>query len=337
MKKQRFVKYGMGVIISVFLIVSVAGIVCAAGKKYYFVTGSGSTTSATYAHIVALTSIITKEVPEIAGIRVMETAGGVENTKLFARGELELTSSSTFETLDLYNGTGRFKGKPMRDARMIFNEAVKLQQYFVVKASGVTSLKGLDGKPFGAGAPGSGSERHTKRIYKTLGIAPKWYSASWKHLTAATIDGKIIGFAKSGGAADAMITQVAARKPIRFLGMTPDQRKKILALGFLPLVLKAGSYPGQDKDVTTVGYTMPWLIKKDLPVDLVYKMVKAVNEKYTELAKVSGIAKGTIKMWGSVAGCTVTMPIIKLHAGTYKYLKELGLKVPKEIVPPEAK
>jgi len=66
-------------------------------------------------------------------------------------------------------------------------------------------------------------------------------------------------------------------------------------------------------------------------------MVKAVNEKYTELARVSGIAKGTIKMWGSVAGCTVTMPIIKLHAGTYKYLKELGLKVPKEIVPPEAK
>lgn len=307
-----------------------------AAEKYNFFCGSSASTSTTYAHAIAIAAAIMKEVPEV-NIKVMETAGGLENTRLYARGENEITSSTSFEVRDLYNGKGKFEGKPMPTARLIFNEAPKAQQYFVTKASGVASLVELQGKPFGSGATGSTSEVHTKKIFEALGIQPKWFSSSWDHLTQAAADGRIVGFAKSGGGADAMIVQVAVSKPIKFLGMTKEQRDKITALGYLPISIKRGTYPGQDEEVQTVCYTMPWLIKKELPEQLVYRMLKAVNKHYTEMAKTDAMAQETIDMFGSVIDATVKVPTIPLHLGAYKYLRELGVQIPEVMVPPEAK
>ena len=307
-----------------------------AAQKYNFFCGSSASTSTTYAHSIAIAEAIGREVPELT-IKVMETAGGLENTRLYARGEHEITSSTTFEAKDLYNGKGKFEGKPMPNARLIFNEAPKAQQYFVVKTSNVNSLVELQGKPFGSGATGSTSEVHTKKIFDALGIQPKWFSSSWDHLTKGVQDGRIIGFAKSGGGADSMIVEVAVSKPIRFLGMSKEQRDKIIALGYLLISIKWGTYPGQNEEVSTVCYTMPWLIKKDLPEDLVYRMVKAVDKHYREIAKTDAMAQETIDMFGSLIEATVKTPTIPLHPGAYKYLRELGVQIPEVMVPPEAR
>jgi len=326
----------LSLILGFVLVIGIVNIALSA-QPYLIISASCATTSATYGHIVSINKLMSEKVPEIGNIRIMETAGGVENTMLYGRGDVEIAPSTSFESKDLYNGEGKFKGKANPNSRLLFNEAPKIQQYFIVKESGVNTLQELTGKPFSAGAVGSGSERHTKETFAVLGIEPKWFPASWKHLTDAVLDGRIIGFAKSGGPGDAMINQIAATKPIVFLGLNSEQKNKMLALKYLPITLKAGSYPGQSIDIDCIGYTMPWLVKKDLPVDVVYQMAKAVNENYKEVARGSSIAKETIDMFGSVAAATVKMPIIPLHLGTYKYLKELGMKIPEEIVPPEAK
>ena len=115
-----------------------------AAEKYNFFCGSSASTSTTYSHVIAIAEAIMKEVPEVM-IKVMETAGGAENTLLYARGELEITPSAPFEARDLYYGKGKFEGKAMPNARVIFHEAHKLMHFFVTKASGVASLVELQG------------------------------------------------------------------------------------------------------------------------------------------------------------------------------------------------
>ena len=46
--------------------------------------------------------------------------------------------------------------------------------------------------------------------------------------------------------------------------------------GYHKLVIKAGTYPKQDKDVPAIGYTTHVIAACDLPEDTVYKMTKAM-------------------------------------------------------------
>ena len=46
--------------------------------------------------------------------------------------------------------------------------------------------------------------------------------------------------------------------------------------GYNKLIIKAGTYPKQDKDVPVIGYSTHIVVACDLPEDTVYKMTKAM-------------------------------------------------------------
>ena len=46
--------------------------------------------------------------------------------------------------------------------------------------------------------------------------------------------------------------------------------------GYHKIVIKAGTYPKQDKDVPVIGYSTHVVVACDLPDDTVYKMTKAM-------------------------------------------------------------
>jgi len=88
--------------------------------------------------------------------------------------------------------------------------------------------------------------------------------------------------------------------------------------GYNRLVIKAGTYPKQDKDVPVIGYSTHVVAACDLPEDTVYKMTRAMAENVGAMAAVVKPIEGlTAKDMAIDIG-------VPLHKGAAKYYKEKG-------------
>ncbi|MBP8009808.1 MAG: TAXI family TRAP transporter solute-binding subunit, partial [Oscillospiraceae bacterium] len=83
--------------------------------------------------------------------------------------------------------------------------------------------------------------------------------------------------------------------------------------------LAAGTYTGQDADVTCVAIQATLVASEELSEDVVYEFVKAMFDNKDALTE--GHAKfGFLDPETASAGATVTM-----HPGAEKYYKEIGV------------
>jgi TRAP-type uncharacterized transport system substrate-binding protein len=74
---------------------------------------------------------------------------------------------------------------------------------------------------------------------------------------------------------------------------------------------------------------------KDMPADVIYKILKAVYAKRADMAKVDA----TFREGDLVNFPKLTMEYcdVPLHPGAVKFFRELGLKIPDNLLPPEMK
>lgn len=109
----------------------------------------------------------------------------------------------------------------------------------------------------------------------------------------------------------------------RLVGMSDDQIKKINAkYPFLqPLIIPAGSYPGQAEPLKTVGSFSFLLVRADLPEELAYRLAKAIHKGQPELAKRLTQGRDTLPQntWHAAGDPN------RIHPGARRYLAELGL------------
>jgi TRAP transporter TAXI family solute receptor len=88
--------------------------------------------------------------------------------------------------------------------------------------------------------------------------------------------------------------------------------------GYIKRVVKAGTYPKQDKDVPVIGYSTHIVAACDLPEDVVYRITKAMAENVDDMAAVvKPIAGLTPKDMAIDIG-------VPFHKGAAKYYKEKG-------------
>jgi TRAP transporter TAXI family solute receptor len=84
------------------------------------------------------------------------------------------------------------------------------------------------------------------------------------------------------------------------------------------LVIKAGTYPKQDKDVPVIGYSTHIIVACDLPEDTVYRMTKVMAQNVDAMAAiVKSISGLTPKDMAVDMG-------IPFHKGAAKFYKEAG-------------
>jgi TRAP transporter TAXI family solute receptor len=88
--------------------------------------------------------------------------------------------------------------------------------------------------------------------------------------------------------------------------------------GHNKLIIKAGTYPKQDKDVPVIGYSTHVVVACDLPEDVVYRMVKTMASNVDDMAAVvKAIAGSTPKDMALDIG-------VPFHKGAAKFYKEAG-------------
>lgn len=288
--------------------------------------GTGGTGGVYYPLGGAIANLLSKRLPDVQ-VTAEVTGGGVDNIRLLATGQTDMGMVGTDVAGDALTGTGRFKDKvPLRTLANLYSSPI---QVVTIEGTGIATFADLKGKRVSTGAPGSATETQAFRMLEAAGLDRnsdiKRERLSVAESASALKDRKIDAFVWGGGVPTAAVTDLAATpgvkvKLIDFRELLEPIVKKYGRI-FAPSVIKAGSYPGQDKDNLGFTYWNALTTTDKMPDDLAYAITKAIFEHKADLVAVHREADNI-----DLKTQTDAESASPYHPGTLKYLREKGAR-----------
>lgn len=326
-------------ITAVGLCLAAMGTASAEDKNYILATAS---TGGTYYPVgVAIATLSKIKLQPKLGISLsaISSAGSGENVKLLRDNEAQFAILQGLYGLYAVQGTDEFasvgKQTHLRSISMLWQNV----EHFVldndyVKTGTIEDMKNAKGKTVALGSKNSGTLGSNKHLLANFGLdVDKDFEllyAGYGPSSQALQDGQVVGFSTPAGAPVGAVINAFAQKgsDITLLGFTPEQVEK--ANGGLelwtPYVIKAGTYPSLDKDVTTVAQPNFLAVRHDIDDETVYQLTKAL---YENLPFLNSIHKATTAMSLDQAIAGLPAP---LHPGAARYYKEQGIQIPKRLI-----
>lgn len=186
-------------------------------------------------------------------ILAKNTAGSAANIRLLEEGFIDLGIVQA-DVLQDYFMRNRMVSAIAAVAGL-YTESIQI----VVSAdSDIQSVADLVGKKVSIGEEESGVLRNAEIILETYGIAPEKIDAkhlSFKDAAAALKAGEIDAFFCTAGIPTPSISELAASKSIRILPLGQSDMTRIMNLHpeLTASEIPAGTYPGQDSTIQTLG------------------------------------------------------------------------------------
>lgn len=300
--------------------------------------GSTATTSSHYTYTVSAGQAINKTVGDQINVTVVATGGAVDNLARIGRGQLNAGIGTWATFLQAYRGIGKYKGKPQTKIRALWLYCSNVQNYIVRADSGIKNLDGLTGKKFCPGLRGSATEQLVQQLLGKVGVKPDYFRGSLSDAVAAVKDNRIAGYVKAGAGLqlDASTKELKAFTKIRLLNWPPEKVRIInKAMPFVGFVnVPEGTVPGFPAYTTPVQAIGIICFKDTLTKKQAYDMVKGVCSK--EGRKIQDAAYPAMKGL-SIPRITMELTKFPLHAGAIEYYREIGVKIPDYLIPPEAR
>ena len=262
----------------------------------------------------------------IPGLQIQATPGaGVANVRGVDEGKAQVGFANSSTTVDGLEGRAPYQKKVTKVCQV----ANLYPQYFQVAAladAKINSYADLKGKALVTQPKGNTAEVLTDTILKLNGLSYQSLSkanfqASYTDAVSMMKDGHVQVMTLGTTAPASAVMDLASARDVKLVPVddkTMNELKKSNP-GYNKLVIKAGTYPKQDKDVPVIGYSTHIVAACDLPEDVVYKMTKAMAENVdTMAAVVKPIAGLTPKDMAVDIG-------VPFHKGAAKFYKEKGV------------
>jgi TRAP transporter TAXI family solute receptor len=257
-------------------------------------------------------------------VRTRNTKGSTENVPLLESGQVDLGLVQGEVAHEALSGIGR----PPADLR-ILTAMYSTAGMFVVRAdSRYRTIEDLKGAPVAFGARGSGLVVLARYVLDGLGLdRDRDFQAIFLDQAGdgpkMVLDGRAAAL-WGGGVGWPGFTAVARGSAgARFIVPDADGIRRIRARhGFLrELTVPAGSYPGQDAPITSVGSWSFVLARPSLPEDVAYRLARALHRGEAALAERLPQARET-----TAANTAAAAPRPELiHPGVLRYLREIGV------------
>jgi len=266
-------------------------------------------------------------------VTVVETDGAIDMTRRIRDKAGDIGNSMVQSDYYSYEGLDIFEGEPNKDHRILAYYQEQPYQWFVSKDSDVEYISDLEGKRWNPGATGGSIVSVTKSTFELLDINPNYFEATQADALNAYSDRQIIGMAKLGPVPDSLLMQANANRTIRVIGMTDEQREKVIEkfVGYVEYDLDGKTVYNAEGYAKWVAMAAGIQTHADVPQEIGYKIFKAIWEIAPDRWK---SAYPTAKD-SNLPELTLKNSLIPLHAGSVQYLKELGYDVPERLIPPE--
>ncbi len=311
--------------------------ISAQAEDYILATAS---TGGTYYPVgVALSTLTKVKLQPKDGISMsaINSAGSGENIRLMREKEAQFGILMGLYGYYAATGTGPIKSKQenLRSVTMLWQN---VEQYVIdsskAKTGTVEDLTHMKGDKMGLGKKNSGTIGANKALLAGLGIDIdkdyQLFSAGYGPTADALQNGQLAGIGISGGTPTGAVTKLMASNgdKVSMLNITDEQLEKMDGGKKLwtRQVIKAGTYPNQDKDINAIAQPNFLAVNADVSEEDVYKITKTM---YENLPFLNGIHKATKAM--SLEKAIAGLPV-PLHPGAAKYYKEVGIDIPAHLI-----
>jgi TRAP transporter TAXI family solute receptor len=283
---------------------------------------TGGTSGVYYPLGVAIGKIYSDKIPNVK-TQVQATKASVENLILLqqGRGELAFTLGDSLKAAWEGDEEAGFKSKldKLRVLGAIYPNYI---QIVATSDSGIKTLADLKGKSLSVGAPKSGTELNSRAILAAAGMTYKNIGKVEYLPFAESVDlmknRQLNATLQSAGLGVASLKDLSTSTEITVVSVPKAIVDKI-GPPFVPAMIPANTYTGQDKDVPTaavVNYLVTSLAVSD---DLAYQMTSLIFESLPELVNAHAAGK-EIKLETAATGSPVP-----LHPGAIRYYREKGV------------
>ncbi|RJE79432.1 TAXI family TRAP transporter solute-binding subunit [Paracoccus sp. JM45] len=283
---------------------------------------TGGTSGVYYPLGVAISEIYAEGI-EGSRTQVQATKASVENLNLLAqgRGEIAFALGDSVQAAWEGNEEAGFP-RPLEELRAIAAIYPNYIQIVADASAGVTTLEDLRGKTMSVGAPASGTELNARAIFAAAGMS---YDDLGKveYLPFAE-SGELIknrqlqSTLQSSGLGVAFIKDLSSTHDISIVAI-PEDTVKSIGAPFVPAIIPAGTYSGQDQDVPTAAVGNMLISHEGVSEETAYQMTKLLFENLDRL-KSAHAAAGGISAETALDGIS-----IPLHPGAERYYREIGL------------
>jgi len=283
---------------------------------------TGGTSGVYYPLGVAIGKIYGDKIPNVK-TQVQATKASVENLILLQQGRGELAFALGDSLKAAWDGEEEagFKTKldKLRTLGAIYPNYI---QIVATAESGIRTLADLKGKSLSVGAPKSGTELNSRAILTAAGMSYKDIGKIEYLPFAESVDlmknRQLTATLQSAGLGVASLKDLSTSTAITVVSVPKEVVEKI-GLPFVPAIIPAKTYSGQDNDVPTAAVINYLVTSSAVSDDLAYQMTKLIFEALPELANAHAAGK-EIKLETAADGSPVP-----LHPGAIRYYKEKGL------------
>ena len=222
-------------------------------KEYTIATGSKS--GVYYPIGEVLDSILKSQCPDVT-IKVIETAGSVENIQLLKEGKADLALVQNDIAYYACNGEAMFEGNKITNVSGIATLFPEIVQFIVRKDSNINSFAELTGKKIAIGGKNSGTRYNVEQIFGLAGmqnqvncvyIEPK---EAMEEMKAGNID----GFVYTSGLPNPSVIELAKSVEINLVPIDLELTQKIVNKYsfYYPSTIEPKQYPGQDNEINAL-------------------------------------------------------------------------------------
>jgi TRAP transporter TAXI family solute receptor len=262
---------------------------------------------------------------EIPGLQIQQTPGaGIANVRGVDEGKAQIGIGNSSTSVDGVEGRAPYPKK----ATNVCQLANLYPQYFQVVAtadSNIGSFADLKGKSLVTQSKGNTAEAVTAMVLQINGMTYQSLSkvnfqAAYTDAVAMMKDGHVQVFTLGTTAPASAVMDLASARDVKLVPVddkTMAEMKKGNA-GYNKLIIKAGTYPKQDRDVPVIGYSTHIIVACDMPEDTVYRMIKTMA---SNVAGMAAVVKAIEGMTPKDMALDIGVPF---HKGAAKFYKEVG-------------
>lgn len=326
-----------------------AGLLAAGGpavaqqEEQNYLLATASTGGTYYPVGVALATLAKVKLQPSHNINIsaISSAGSGENVKMLRENEVQFAILQGLFGAEAWTGTGEFEKEGPQDGLRSVTMLWPNVEHFVIrkeftKTGTIEDMEGLKGRKVSMGAQNSGTLGSNRTILNNLGfdlerdfdLVYMGYNPSAEALQ----NGQIDAMSTPAGPPVTAVTRAMAAMggDLVVLDFTDEQVAR--ANGsfedlWTRFEIPAGTYPGQDKPILTIGQPNFLTVRKDIPEETVYLLTKTI---YENLPFLKGIHQATSEMSLERAIAGLPMP---LHPGAARYYQEQGLTIPDRLRP----
>ena len=334
-------KFVAKTVLALFTLAAISATAVSAQEERSYLLATASTGGTYYPVGVALSTLtkVKLQPKEKIGMSAINSAGSGENIKLLRDNEAQFAILQGLYGYYAWNGKGPLESEgPQKELRSVTMLWQNVEQFTVLADKAPTGtmadVVGLKGDRMALGKKNSGTLGSNTVLLKNLGVEAEsdfdLVYVGYGPSADALQNGQVSGMSTPAGTPTGAVTRAIAAMgdKVKILEFTDELAKK--ADGGLGLwteyIIKAGTYPGQEKDIKTIAQPNFLAVRADIDEDAVYKITKTI---YENLPFLNAIHKATLVMSIEKAIAGLPMP---LHPGAAKYYQEVGITIPDSLI-----